>query len=111
VRRTPVALAELGLGDPGEMPVCPAGWKPVGWSAGTRTDAASAAAQPASSRFCIEDTDFNRWFLCRKRLWAGGALPSWGSAIHGEAPGRSASPAPLTRRAQQPHNRLPAGFA
>ncbi len=31
--------------------------------AGTRTDEASAvAAQPASSRFLLSDTDFNRWF-------------------------------------------------
>jgi len=50
--------------------------------AGTRIDAASAAAaQPASSRFYLSDTDFNRWFRCRGRWVAGGALPSWGSAI------------------------------
>jgi len=46
-------LAELGLGDP---------WGGAGSQRQSRTaDAASAAAaQPASGRFCIEDTDFDR---------------------------------------------------
>ena len=39
--------------------------------AGTRTDEASAAAtQPASSRFCLADTDFNRWFRLARELAA-----------------------------------------